>query len=1064
MIFVALGSPLELWDRGEQFPLGSVKQRCVLAVLLHARGEPVAAGTVIDRVWGDEAPEKATESLRAYVSRSRGVLASAVGDRARIAHRSPGLYQLLVDDEDVDLHRFQRLRADARAAAGRGERRMAIGLLNTAESMWHGEPFAEFSSDWGYSVRSRLHEDLRGVREERIRLALDMGQHAELVGELLQLAAEYPTAQGLIGLLMTALYRCGRTEEALGHYLACRRQLRDGLGIEPGAELSKLHGRILEQDQSLLRPEGVQAAAAVPRAARPAAGPRNNLPRDIRDFTGRARELSLLAGTAERDGRTSGITVIHGMPGVGKTALALRAAHQLASRYPDGVFYVELRGYDDQPRCEPAEALGLLLGDAEAPHDRESASLDEWTRRWREWTARHRALLILDDARDERQVGPLLPVGPGCRAIITSRNRLRALEGVNCLPLDVLTESDATTLFTRIVGDARVPESGALRRAVGVFGGHPLSIQLLASGFRHRESWDLGFLADRVGQAADPLSELEHDVVGSAFRLSYTALGESAQRLFRRLALHPGPDLTVSAAAALAELDAGSVRRALATLLDHHLVDEPLPERYALHDLARAFGRRLCEEEDPVPVRRDAFERLLDHYLSAADRADRAAHPRRRRLPLGPSHARPDAGAPDFGSAEEASAWLWAERSNLLAVARSAARRSPRHARLFPHVLAQALKLWAVWDIAAELHGAAVCALRTVYGAGARSGADAMARELAQALVEMADVAAQQSHEKALGHAVEAASLFARCGDDHGRAAALFQAGRAHLAAGRQRETLGALEMSLRLYRAVGDEYGEAEALNVEGVALHYAGDYEQALERFRQVFAIHERAQDPFGEATALNNIGEIYCLEGRYEAARRYFEEALTRVRRVGGHLDVALVDGNLGAVHQATGATGPARACYLRALTSYRRSGDASGEADTLILLGSACAEARRFGEAAEHLRMAEEVARGVGNVYECQRAVCGLADVQRQSGHFEAAQESYEESLGMAREIDFTRGIAQALDGMARTALALREAGQAARYGREAIALYARLEATAEAASLRDLLGEAGATGP
>ncbi|MFH9107360.1 AfsR/SARP family transcriptional regulator [Streptomyces albus] len=1052
VIFVALGSPLELWVGDEQFPLGPVKQRCVLAVLLHARGRAVAVDTLIDRVWDGDPPLKAAESLHTYVSRLRGILQAAVGDSARIDHLSPRRYRLLVADDEVDLHLFQQLRQDAAAAAGRGEHALATGMLSTAESMWRGEPFAEFTGDWGCSVRARLQEDLRSVREERLRLGLELGQHAELLGELHQLAAQYPLGQRTVGLLMTALYRCGRTDEALGHYRAVCRRLRDEQGIEPGPGLRELHARILAQDSTLLGARGTPRTPARPAPA-PNERPRNNLPRDVRDFVGRDREMRLLADRPDGPGQDAApaVTVIHGMPGIGKTVLALHAAHQLAPRYPDGVFHVDLRGYSEQPYCEPFEALGLLLTDAQAPYDPSSRSLDERTRRWREWTARHTALLLLDDARDVRQVTPLLPVAPGCRVIVTSRKRLHALEGAGHLPLKALPEDDAVSLFVRIAGSERAPEGAELRRAVGVIGGHPFFLRLAASGFRHRETWDLPYLTSRLEKAPDLLDEVDDDALAATFRLSYVTLGDAAQRLLRRLALHPGPDLPAWAVPALTGLDEAAGRRALKALLDNHLVEEPSRERYAVHALTRAFGRQMCAEEDTPHERRAAVERLLDHYLVAADRADRAAHPRRRRLPLLPPPNAPCAPRP--AGAEEATAWLMAERANLLAVTRMALDHVPATGARFPHVLAQAFRLWAVWDTAAELHGAAARALRT--------GNDT--RALAQALTEWADVTAQSAPDSALERATEAITLFDEAGDQHGSAVAHFQAARARLAAGQRSETLRELAEALRRFRACGDAYGEAEALNVEGVALHYGGAYEEALARFRRVFDLHARVGDAFGEATALNNIGEIFCLEGRYDEARHYYEEALVRVRAVGGPLDVALEEGNLGTVHQATGDTERALACYRRALACYRESGDAVGEADTLVNLGSACAASRRFGEAMMHVRMAERVAREVGNVYEHQRAVTGRGDVQRLSGRLDAARASYEAALAMARGADFTLGAAHALHGLARTALLSGSADAARRYGAEALGLYTRLEATAECRALRQLLGEMDGTG-
>ncbi|GAB2768830.1 AfsR/SARP family transcriptional regulator [Streptomyces daliensis] len=1131
---LALG-PLELWHEGRQYELGSVKERRVLAVLLHARGEPVSVDALMARVWDDEMPRTAVETLHSYLSRLRGHLRQAVGGLAWVEHPSSRLYQLRVDNpDDVDLLRFQRLRNDAQSAAGRGDRELAVGLLTTAEALWRGQPFAEFTGGWADSARARLNEDHLRVREARIRLELEMGRHADLIGELHELAAENPLAQQITAALMLALYRSGRHVEALALYQNTYRRLRRELGIEPGPELREMHCRILEQDPVLLGSgqgdgapgtvTGTPVATAEEGRTEPAPAP-STLPRDTRHFTGRLDELATLLAEsdaaqggdiADLDGadgadgtpvppasrgpdpagtvapaatvgpagsaapaatvdsartvapaatvtpaRTAApvgnatalpLTVVHGMPGVGKTALALRAAHRLSARYPDGQFYVDLRGYSPQPRYEPAEALAALLRAAGAGQsgDELPDSLDELTSRWREWTARRRVLLILDNARDAEQVTPLLPGAAACRAIVTSRNRLAGLDGASWLYLDVLSASEAATLFTRVAGASRASDTVALRRLVEACGCHPLALQLLAGRFRHRESWDLQHLVDLLDQAPDTLDEFD-DGVASAFQLSYAGLDTSTRRLFRRLALHPGPDLTLDGAAALAGADTARTRREVEELLDRHLLEEPVRGRYRLHDLARAFGRRACRGDEPAEGCRDALQRLLSLFLTAADRADRLAHPQRRRLPVGAE--RESAYVTGFADRDEALVWLAVERANLLAVARTAAAQAPAYAALFPHVLAQVLKLWGAWDVAAELHGAAVAALRE---SGDR-------RALAQTLVERADVLAQGHHEEALRCAREALALFDALGDPRGRADALLQTGRARLAAGQGTAALRDLDQALALYRDIGARHGEAETLNVRGVALHYGGDYEAAVECFLAMLAICEALQDPHGQAQALNNLGEIQWLEGHYERAREYYERSLTLVRDFGGRQELAILDTNLGGVHRATGDTERALACFHRALASYRASCDTSGEADTLISLGTAYADMNRKGEALLHFNMAEEVARRTGNAYERQRALIGVGGVQRESGRFTTAMEIYEEARRVASEIGFPLGSAHALAGLARTSLSAHSIEEARSYGEQALTLYRDLGAEAEAGALTGLMRGLGETG-
>jgi DNA-binding SARP family transcriptional activator/Tfp pilus assembly protein PilF len=1070
---LALG-PLELWHHERQCTLGSGKERCVLAVLIHARGEPVTADALMERVWDGDPPPTALDTLQSYLSRLRGRLRRAVGDLVRVERPSPRLYRLRVDPDDIDLLRFQRLRHDAGAAAGRGERERALGLLRAAEELWRGEPLTEFTGAWARAARTRLVEDHRRVREERIRLQLELGRHADLIGELRELAAQNPYAQQVIASLMLALYRSGRHDESLEVYRAADRRLRDGQGIEPGTELRELHQRILDQDRALMDTGEATAAPGVSAAAPVRTRP-DTLPRDVREFTGRTSELRILlaesapgatgasstgrrAGTtgATSAGRRAGatgpeslpLTVVHGMPGVGKTALAIRAANGLRTAYPDGQLYVDLHAYGGQQPCDPAEALAVLLHAAGVPGPLPH-SLDERAARWRAWTARHQVLVILDNARDAAQVGPLLPGSSGCRAIVTSRNRLVGLNGAASLHLDVLSEGEAVALFTRIAGAARLAPSPsasdaeALRQVVAACGCHPLAVQLLASRFRHRDAWDLPHLLDRLAEATDPLDEFD-PAVASAFQLSYAELGAPARRLFRRLALHPGPDITLRAATALAGPDTAHIRRVLEELMDGHLLAEPIRDRYRFHDLGRAFGLQICAREEPGPARHEAVERLLGYYLTAAHRADRLVHPRRRPRPPGPPQESPY--APGFADADEAVVWLTLERANLLAAARTAPDRAPAYAALFPHVLAGALKTWGTWDTAAELYGAALTVLR------ARGDRPALARTL----VERAEVLAQKRHDEAQRCATEALILFRGLRDPHGCADALLQSGRAHLAAGHGETALRVLDRAIERYQQIGDRGGEADCLNIQGAALHYAGRYGEALERVRAMLTVHEALGNLAGQARALNNLGELRFLQERYDDARAHYERSLALVRQFGGRQELAILDTNLGAVHQATGNTARALACFRRALDSHRAGGDTLGEANVLISMGTAYAESGRTDEALRHFAEAEQAARGIDNAYERQRALIGTADAHHRSGRHATATEVYRRALDLAQGTGFPLGCAHALAGLARTALSAADRASAHHHGAQAIALYQSLEAGAEAERLRSLL--------
>lgn len=1046
--FLALG-PLELRHHQRQHALGSVKERLVLAVLLHARGDPVTADALIDRLWDGEPPRTAPETLQSYLSRLRGRLRRAVGDLAQVDRPSPGIYQLHTDPDAIDLLRFERLRAGAATAAGRGRTETAVRLLEDAETLWRGEPLAEFAGDWAASVRTRLVEEHRRVREQRIGWELELGRHADLIGELYEVASQNPYAQKTISSLMLALYRSGRQDEALGVYRSTRLRIQQSQGIEPGTELQELHLRMLEQDRTLMDTAHT-VFALVPPAQKEAF---DNLPRDNRDFTGRTAELRLLLADPHARGAAGTalpLTVIHGMPGIGKTALAIHAAHQLRAPYPGGHFYVDLRGYSGQPPLDPSDALAILLHATDQP-DELPASLDERAAVWRDWTARHSALVVLDNAHDAAQVKPLLPGASTCRAFVTSRSRLPGLDGATSLFVDVLSGGEAATLFTRIAGPAGgCADTTTLRRVVEACACHPLAIQVLAGRFRHRSSWGLQDLLERLARAADPLEEFDGTAVASAFRLSYAELSDPAKLLFRRMALHAGPDITLGAAAALArpgtKVDTNRLSSIIEELLDVHLLDEPVRNRYKLHDLGRAFGVQLCHQVEPESDRRAAVGQLLSYYLTTAHRADRLVHPHRRALPLGPKHQ--SAHAPQFNDADEASVWLSVERANLLAAARAAAVGGHDHRGLFPHVLAKSLKIWGSWNIAAELYEAALPALRA---SGDRAA-------LARTLSDYADLLAQKNHGQALRCATEALSLSQELRNPHGCADALFQSGRAHLAAGHSSTALGQLQQALLQYREVGDRSGEAECLNVQGMLLYYAGRYNEALQKVRSMQDIYRALEDMHGFAQSHNNMGELLQLQGRYEEARTCYEKSLALMRKHGGRQDLAILDANLGNVHQATGHTDRALISFQRALKNYRACGDTLGEADVLISIGTTYAQRGHRDEALRHLSRAEAVASSVNNPFERQRAWVAVADVHRQSGHLDTAQDIYEQALSLAQRIEFPMGSANALTGLALTALSSDRLGPAILHGEQAISLYQRLGAKEKEENLKRLLAE------
>ena len=465
MEFRALG-PIELWADGQPHDLGPARARGVLAILLLTPRTIVPSDVLIDRLWDSEPPPKARESLSVYIARLRGALRQAVGEDVQLIGRARG-YQLDVDPESVDLHQFRRLRRQADALAGSGDYEHAARLLREADGLWRGQALAGVRGDWVARMRDSLEEERRAAILERVECEMELGRHADLVGELHQLLTQYPLDETLTAHQMAALYWTGRPADALSLYRETRRRLVDEQGAEPGTLLAGLHQRILSRDPDL----AVRPADARPgRAAAP-----DTLPPGPADFVGRHGELALL--TAE-PGESPRVAVLEGMPGVGKTALALHAARLVADQYPDGMLYLSLHSREPgNPWLEPAEALYQLLRMLSVPATQIPDASGERAALWRAQLSRRRAVVILDDAVRLDQIRPLMPAAGRCLIMITTRRRLPELEGARTLTLDVLPVDDSVSLFQRIAGHGpgRGPRPGGHRRPAvrAAAAGHP---------------------------------------------------------------------------------------------------------------------------------------------------------------------------------------------------------------------------------------------------------------------------------------------------------------------------------------------------------------------------------------------------------------------------------------------------------------------------------------------------------------------------------------------------------------------------------------------------------------
>jgi len=1032
--FRVLG-PIELWSDGQQHDLGPARVRSVLAILLLTPRTIVPAEALIDRLWDTRPPPKARESLSAYIARLRASLRQALGDGVRLAGRDRG-YVLDVDPEAIDLHRFRRLRRQADALTASGDYDHVASMLREADGLWRGQALAGISGDWVTRMRDSLEEERRAAVLERVECELELGRHADLVGELRGLMAAYPLDERFIAHQMAALYWIGRPGDALSLYRETRSRLVDEQGTEPGPMLSELHQRILRRDPRL---------AVGPTGRRPGRAPRpDTLPPETVEFVGRSEELGLLTG---EHADTPQVSVIEGMPGVGKTALAVHAARTVSGQYPDGMFYLNFHTHDpERPSLDAAEALHRLLRMLTVPTTQIPDTLGERAALWRAQLSRRRAVVILDDTARPDQVLPLLPGAGQCLVLITTRHRIPGLDSARALTLDVLSIDDAITLFRRVAGQGRAHSEDEIATAVRLCGRLPLAIQLTAGRLAQEYPPRLGDLVEELSHPPARVGGTGAVDPGwmSAFDLSYRSLEPGHQQFFRRLGVSPCANISLHAAAALGGGTLAEAETALAALLDHHLLARAPAGHFRFHDLIRGYAAILAARDDSRPEQRRAFGRLLDYYLYTADRADRVLHAFRRRMPVSVTH--PPAASPALATQEDAAAWLESEWRNILQAAQHAGRHEwKRKCSDLTHAVAGFVEIRAYWDDAIAAHTLALQACRDI-GDQAR---------IAQASLELSEVSQRTGrHEAMLPLAEEAAAIYRSLADPRGEAEALDQIGKAHLRAARSREALAYFHEARILYREAADQHGVADTLNHSGIACWHLGRYPDAMAHLRDALSVYRDVGDRRGEAKTLNNLGRMHLYCGYHRDALEAYQQSLEIFGQIGEAQNEAILYHNIGSVYHYKGSYEEGLAAYRRALAIYRDIGDLPDEADVLNDIGAIYQRAEYYDEALIYHQKARLIAEEIGNLSQQVIALRGVADVCRGSGRYSEAFDYYHTALRLAREIGDPYEEAKILEGLAETTLSTQRPDAARILFRQALDIFERLGVPeAESARIR-----------
>ena len=827
-LWLTMLGPLEAWGDGMPLSLGPPARRAVLGLLLMDPGVLVRRDAIVDVLWGDSPPCTAVGLVQAHVSRIRKLLSShsRFGTDDGTIGSVRGSYRLTVSGQEVDLLVFRDLAARAAAARADGDDVAAVERYEHAVGLWHGEPLADVDVLCGHLGITALRQELTGVLLRYAEVACALGQHYRVLPRLRALADAEPLNEPAHAYLMIALAGSGQQAAALRVYEDVRSRLDRELGIYPVEELAEAYVRVLRQDiraGNRGRPPALPATVhVVPR----------QLPAGPRSFIGRACELAALSALADRDLRqASGVAIaaLTGMAGIGKTALAVYGAHQVAERFPDGQLFVNLRGSGPSGTpVMPTDAVRGFLIALGVPPARIPPDTDGQAALYRSLLAGRRMLIVLDNAQNAEQVRPLLPGSPGCLVLVTSRNRLTGLaaaQGAHLMTLGVLTEAESHDLLASNLDAGRVmAEPAAVSELIALCGRLPLALCDVAARAVACPRLPLAALSAEMRDARRRLDALETGEpvtsVRMVFSWSRARLGSPASRMFRLLGVHPGPDITVPAAASLAGLSPGQTHLAVAELCDEHLLTENVPGRYACHDLLRSYAAEEAGTRESEADRRGVMHRMLDHYLHAAIVASGFLYPGQPEITWRPSQ--PGVTLEKIGGPGQAAEWFENEQHVLLGVIRQAAEGGyAPYAWQLPWIAGWYLQGEASWQrLASAQESALVVAVRLNDLAGL-----VMARQhLGWLRFLLGDIVSAGHH---LDEAIELAGQF---GDS--RLHALVGLSRAYVLQAQDRipESMVQARQALRLYRAIGDARGEARALYAISWHLIQFGDHQQAV------------------------------------------------------------------------------------------------------------------------------------------------------------------------------------------------------------------------------------------
>lgn len=894
---------------------------------------------LIAAVWGDDPPETARGQIQVCISVLRKVLAEA-GHAEAVRTVPPG-YRLELPPEQLDTQRFTHLVTTAKDDADAGRVAEAVHGLRAALDLWRGPALDGLDSELVRRAATALDERRLTVLEERVRLDLRLGQHQQLVSELRALVSEHPLRERLYELLMIALYRSGRPAEALTAYRQAREVLIEEIGVEPGQELRELEHAILNRDPSLT-PDAAprHVTTAVPK----------QMPASVADFTGRHTEVADIVGilTDQAAGYAVPVVAVSGRGGVGKSSLAIRAAHEAAAHFPDGQLHADLG--DGDPASQLARFLRALgIAGRAVPE-----SLDERAALYRSTLAGKRVLVVLDDVPAEAPALPLLPGGPGCAVIVTSRVRLGNLPGAYHVDLDPLDTATALALLNRIVGERRVhAEEADAAELVRLCEGLPLALRIGGARLASRPNWPIAGLVHRLRDEGRRLDELTHRgwTLRSSIAVTYENLSPDARSLFQLLALVDAPSLDVWTAAALLDTGLANAEEVLESLVDARLVDaveypEALRVRYRLHDLVRVYAKEL-------PVRETAaLERLFGGWLALVDAAHRAEYGGDYTIvhSTAPRWQPPDADAVTY-IGPGALAWWDSERAALVAAVRQAA--GAGFVEQCWDLALTCVTLFEVKGYFDDWKAVTALAQEAASQAADHNGVGAMRYSMGTLCMFQSRLA---EADQCFADAVDA---FARAGNEHGGALALRNAAHVDGRNGRHDAMLTKYDIALATMRKVGDRIAEAHILRNQARYWLDRGELTQARVLLGDALTICRTEGCRRAEAQAVHTLAELHLTAGEFDQAREALHTVLRIVRAASDRIGETHALYALGILRQREGRPDNATTTLTHALELAKHVHERMVEAKSHYTLGEIALTRGESSVAVGHL----EAARGI-----------------------------------------------------------------------------------------------------